>query len=193
MYPTVTCQRMDSLWQGDVLWQNLLAWKCVTYYDILRILWQNVTKLFYNSNWRTQLRVKLMLIHHSEVWGQCSIFTLCHTCIVICWAKYSVSVLLGLHLFYTASSGGSFFSQIVTKAKLNMQKAQKAVTIETSLWHFEHFEMWQIVTWHYTWIHSLSGLTWRPGRDWARWPWDWVTSSCWWRQQSQPESNSTRT
>ena len=36
--------------------------------------------LLYNSilesNWRTQLRVKLMFIHHPGAWGQCSIFRL---------------------------------------------------------------------------------------------------------------------
>ena len=47
---------MDCLWHGDILWQNLLVWNSVTYCDILRILWQNVTKQWQIQTWNFSKR-----------------------------------------------------------------------------------------------------------------------------------------
>ena len=53
---TLNTQRCDSLWHGDFLWQNFLAWNSVTCYDILRIL-TKCDKVVSKSLWQTGIFV----------------------------------------------------------------------------------------------------------------------------------------
>ena len=55
-------------WHGDFLWQNLIAWNSVTYYDILRILWQNVTK------WSVKFCDKEEFVWHFKTCLHCFFF-----------------------------------------------------------------------------------------------------------------------